>query len=267
MKTHAASHGTGILAAMILLAGIWFLNSCASKPIELARGTHWREAAKVAGEPELEFSYQVNGRKYDRVEFAKLDYPVVLENGRVVLVDTFKDNAEWNRRFTECLEAGELPFENGLNPLHSLVMDQKRLYEKQLQCPNKTDLWETADSAGSAALVVAALPVMAGFYIGFAMDHYTAAKERQRHAAATAALLDAGISYGNFLGHLDRTDWQATKGTYSVGIHTFRENYLQFPATIYTLGSRNGRIVWVADSHTDVLPEIMQYRKAHGLSP
>lgn len=270
MKTHAPRPPTGILASICLLAGIGLLNSCATKPIELARGTHWRDAAKVAGQPTVSFSYQMNGRKYDRVKFGKLEYPVVLENGRILLVDTHKSNAEWNRCFNECVAASELPFENGFGPLHSLVMEQKLLDKNQVQSPNQSDLWEAADSAGSAAIMLAALPFMAGFYLGIAMDEYAEAKERQNDRqsdeAANAALLDAGVSYENFLNLIGQTDRQAKKGAYRVGIYYVRERHPQIPAT-YTLATRNGRVVWVAPnceaSNSSVLMKLANYLHNH----
>jgi hypothetical protein len=266
MKTPAVKPVIGILTTISLLAGAWLLGSCATEPIELAPGTHWRDAAKVAGQPEAAFSYQMNGRKYDRVIFGKLDYPVVLENGRVFSVDTFEGNERWNRRFSECLKAGELPFENGLGPLHSLVIEQKRENQKQLQPPKRPNAWEVADNVGAVVVMTSTLPIWVMFFMGTEMDRHISAKNRKNDEAANAALLDCGVSYANFLARLGKTDLQATKGSYRAGIYFVPERNNQLRYT-YTVGTKNGRVLWVASncvlSSSDVFVKMAEYLDDH----
>jgi hypothetical protein len=266
MKTSKATHGTGILTTISLLAGLWLLSSCATEPIELARGTHWRDAAKVAGQPTTKFSYQMNGRKYDRVTFAKMDrFPVVLENGRVFSVD-FSD-FNWYRHFSECMTAGELPFDNGLGPLHSLVEEQGKRFQRE-GWPPEPEHHMTAGAVALAPLALAgaplAVPVIAIALLVPLPVYAATGASRRRAQDVNNALLDSDVSYANFIEMLGKLESKTSKGSYSANIYWATEGITQTDYS-YQVGIKNGKVVWVAYQGNDIIAKIYEYRKAHGL--
>ena len=241
---------------MILLAGLWFLNSCASEPIELARGTHWREAAKVAGEPEVKFSYQINGRKYDRVTFAHVpQFSVMLEDGRVFSAVDYQGDHEWDRRFKECINAGDLPFEKGLGPLHSLVMEQGRRFQRE-GWPKEPDHTWTAGQVALIPIGLALAPIGIPFAVAMVLVPLPIEAASKRSAKeVNNALLDSGTSYANFLARIGKPDLKTSKGSYSADIYWPVEGFTKSDHH-YEVGVRNGRVVWVAYKNIEVLRKI-----------
>ena len=267
MKTHAEPV-RGIFTTLILLVGLWSLNSCATQQIELARGTHWREAAKVAGQPTTTFSYLMNGRKYDRVNFENMGgFPVVLENGRVFSVVTYVGENEWKRRLSDCMNAGGLPFENGLGPLHSLVVDQGRKFQRE-GWPREPDQQWTAGQIAMVPLGLAAAPiagpVIACAFLTGAPAYAATVGSRRKAQDVNTALLDSGTSYSSFLAKLGDPHKQASKGSYCAKSYLATEGFtkLDYP---YQVGTKNGRVVWVAYKNSEISDKILEYRKAHGM--
>lgn len=269
MKTHAAKVPSGILASICLLAGIGLLNSCATKPIELAQGTHWRDAAKVAGQPTVSFSYQMNGRKYDRVTFTKVGNPVVLENGRIFSVTTCDTDTEWNRRFKACLDAGELPFEKGLGPLHSLVMEQGKQFQKEgwPRKPEQENLTGSQIAAMTLLAPAAALgvPIVATAALVTLPEYAATTNSRQRARDMNTALIESGASYATFLAKLGNPDTTTSKGSYSTKTYLTPNPWLVDADYSYQMGTKNGKVAWVAYQGIQIDVRINLYRRVHGM--
>ena len=253
-----------LLMNLGLLAGVGLLNHCASpQPVTLPPGTHWRDVAKVAGQPTATFSYRINGRKVDLVTFDKASSPVVFEDSRLVAVVAPTAMAEWDRRVTQCLQPGRMPFEAGVGPLHSWVTEQ-RLRRHPHAAAEPLDAGDVAEAAAAAVILAPISPILLSAGVVGASEHAMTGKNRQRAQMVNEALLNAGVSYRGFLAQFAKPDLEISNGSYRVS------EYYATPGAFFTgldfyydVGIQNGNVQWVAYEAAPVRLHTYHYWKAH----
>ncbi|MCX6866122.1 MAG: hypothetical protein NTV46_07865 [Verrucomicrobia bacterium] len=254
----------GWLMNLGLLVGVGLLNHCASpQPVTLPAGTHWRDVAKVAGQPTATFSYRINGRKVDLVTFDKASSPVVFEDSRLVAVVAPTAMAEWDRRVTQCLQPGRMPFEAGVGPLHSWVTGQRQR-RQPLAAAGHLDAGDVAEAAAAAVILAPISPILLSAGVVGASEHAMTGKNRRRAQTVNEALLNAGVSYRGFLNQFTKPDLEISKGSYRVS------EYYATPGALFTgldfyydVGIQNGNVQWVAYEAAPVRHHTYLYWKAH----
>jgi hypothetical protein len=270
MNTRIAWKLTDRLAIPILLAGVWLMNGCSapqtSGRLALSPGAGWQEVARVAGPSTGRFSYQMNGRKYDLIGFEKAQSPMVFEDCRLYAVVSREAMAEWDRRVTACMQREQLPFEKGLGPIHSWVMEQRRLTQRQGQPREPDDSMTSGDVAEAAAAAVILTPIapilLAGGVVG-ASEYAMTGKDRQRAKVVNDALVGSGISYAAFLSQLPKPDMAASKGSYRVSEYLITQgSFFTWNKYFYDVGVRDGRVSWVAYQSDAIRQKTYQYWRA-----
>jgi len=238
-----------------LLAAACLFGACAAKQtpeqLQLAPGTRWQEVVKVAGASTGKFSYVMNGRKYDLVGFKKLESPLVFEDLRLFATVSEDGMYEWNHCLTEALKSGELPFENGLGPIHSWVMEQRRLSQSRQGKPAAADPSKpVSDIAQGMAGAVILAPISPFILAGGLVEggvYAVSGSDRQRAQQVNDALVGADGSYAAFLSQFAKPGFETSKGTYRVSeYYATQDSFLNSRDYFYDVGTRKGKVLWVA---------------------
>jgi hypothetical protein len=252
------------LKNLMLLVGVGLLNHCATQqPVTLPAGTHWRDVAKVAGQPTVTFSYRINGRKVDLVTFDKASSPVVFEDSRLVAVVAPTAMSEWHKRVTQCLQPGKMPFETGVGPLHSWVTEQRQRQQPHAVA-EPLDAGDVGEAAVAAVILAPISPILLSAGVVGASVHAMTVNNRRRAQVVNEALLNAGASYRGFLTQFAKPDLEISKGSYRVSEYYATPGaFLTGLDFYYDVGTQNGNVQWVAYETVPVRHHTYLYWKAH----
>ena len=260
-----------VLACLTALTGTVLLGGCASpqvtQPVTLPPGTRLHDVAKAAGQATGAFSYLKNGRKYDLVNFANGSSTAVFEDSRLVALASREAMTDWDKRVAQCLQRGDLPFENGMEPLHAWVLEQRKSHQQH----DKSRAGNGSSTAGSIAEGAAAVVILsplAPFFLAGAVcggtEYAMTGKDRRQARVVNDALLGSGVSYNTFLAQLPKPDLQVSNGPCQVREYrATKGSFFTWNDYVYDVGFTNGKVLWVAHNSPAISQQAYKYWVAH----
>ena len=131
---------------MYVMIGIMILQACASLPddqgnqFKVKSGTTVLDIENKFGESSCHFSYFMDGKKYDFVEFAQSPSLAVFEDNRLYTVILRGQRSNLDKLFIESMGKDDLPLEKGLCPIHSWVREYRDMTGIRLDLEEGDDL-------------------------------------------------------------------------------------------------------------------------------
>jgi len=253
--------GLAVLSLAILLGGCAAHESYGRIPLK--KGIPWQEAAKAGGKPTVKFSYVADGDKYDLVILENSPNPVVFKNSRLFKVLPSDAAAEFDRRIAEHLKTVELPFENGVQSLHSWIL------EKRPESPKTMDLdpvtaGDIAEAATAGVILSPIAPILLAGGVCAAAEHAMTGGERTRAQAVNEALLSSGPSYGTFLNQFDKFDFHTAHESYQIREYLATDGaFITGRDFFYEVGFRNNKPLWVTYKNDAVRLHAVRYWSTH----
>jgi hypothetical protein len=269
---NAANHtGRPHLSAW-LLAMAWLLGACSStqtpQALQLKPGARWQEVAKVAGESTGKFSYVMNGRKYDVVDFDNLSTSLIFVDSRLFASVSENGMAEWEHRLSDVMNEGDLPFENGLGTIHSWVLDQRKLsqFTPDKSGPTEPSAPATTIAEGVAGAVILApiSPILlAGGLVGGATYAMTG-DDRRRAQEVNDSMVGGDKSYADFLSKFANPVMDTSKGSYRVReFYATQDSFFTSSDHFYDVATRNDKVQWVAYRSHAIRSKTYRYWSGH----
>lgn len=250
-----------------ILVVVILLENCASpeahSQITLKKGVSWQQVVKVSGKPTVNFSYVVDGKKYDLVSFEESPNPIVFENTRLFKVLPPDAATEFDRKIAEHVKTVDLPFENGVGAIHAWILDKNHEFSK----PAKQDPITAGDIAEAATTGVILAPIapilLAGGVCSVAQNAMTGG-ERTRAQQVNESLLSSGPTYETFLKQFDHFDFHTANRTYQIREYLATDGaFFTGRDFFYEVGFRNDKPFWVAYKNDAVRFHAVRYWRAH----
>lgn len=245
---------------IFLIIGVLILNACASRQIQqpssLSLASPLAEVVKIGGEPSCFFSYLMDGKKYDLISFTNSPSLGVFEEGRLYAVIPKTEKAHFDQILAEGMKQEELPLEKSLDSIHWWVKD---LNHKQCELESYSS--SLAETAGSAVVFAAGLPIFFPFLITGAMDHAVTTKSRTLAQRLNESLANSDSSFSGFLSQLPKPSSQISNESYCVSFYDPIKSFWAPGDYYYIVGSSEGKVTWVAYNSFQILQKLVAYEK------
>jgi hypothetical protein len=256
------------------MIGIMILQACASLPddqgnqFKVKSGTTVLDIENKFGESSCHFSYFMDGKKYDFVEFAQSPSLAVFEDNRLYTVILRGQRSNLDKLFIESMGKDDLPLEKGLCPIHSWVREYRDMTGIRLDLEEGDDLLAEAQKEPVlfAALIVvgtATLPIWGSFVIVGEMARALSKKEYRMSRSVNESLIRSDSSYSDFTSWLSQPDISLKNELYSVRLYTVAKSFFTPHDFIYTVGFVDGKVVWVAYNSWTIQHDLISYMQSH----
>lgn len=238
------------------------INGCSTGQVQplasLQAGAPVSEVEKAGGAASCSLSYITDGNKYDIVSFENSPSLAVFESGGLYAVVPSAARTQLDRLLLEILKNEQLPFETGLEPVHSWIKEYKDMNDNGLLLEAHPSM-NFAEASLLAVIAIPTAPLWVPFAATSLVDSAFTSEERAKAISLNKSLLKSNNSFEDFLTQLPVPDLRQSKGSYTVSEYIMFKTFSAPHDYIYTVGDFDGKHLWVTYNNWNIQKKLVDY--------